>query len=56
MPLVKSNLGIGLIPEPMAQSGDVYILKLMKSFQRGASFLQKMQTKNSMPPLQRYKK
>lgn len=27
MPLVKSNLGIGLIPEPMAQSGDVYILK-----------------------------
>ena len=28
MPLVKSNLGIGLIPEPMAQSGDVYILKL----------------------------
>ena len=23
MLLVKSNLGIGLIPEPMAQSGDV---------------------------------
>ena len=32
MPLVKSNLGIGLIPEPMAQSGDVYILKTDEEF------------------------
>ena len=32
MPLVKSNLGIGLIPEPMAQSGDVYILKTEEEF------------------------
>ena len=28
----ENNLGMGLIPEPMAQSGDVYILKTDEEF------------------------
>lgn len=55
MPLVKSNLGIGLIPEPMAQSGDVYILKTDEEFPKRSIVLAENADKNSMPPLQRYK-